>query len=158
MFNMPRFTVGTKRRIRWVISVLSFTGMFLGSVIDYAIVVLKWLVIDVIVKPAFAVRLRIFVNVACTLLIACVVVTWVWSVRAIAATALVIRIGVYSFVFCLCVTCLVLSPRAMCHVRNAYGLAVSAKARPSKCRPVSGFDIYRDLVSGGQTRESESVE
>ena len=158
MFNMPRFTVGKERAIRWVIRVLSFTGMLLGSVIDSAIAVLKWLVIEVIVKPAFAVRLRTFVNVTCTLLIACVVVTWVWSVRAIAVTALAICIGVYSLVFCLCVTCLLLIPRAMCHVTDAYGLAVSAKAIPRKCKPVSGFDIYRHLVSGGQTRESESVE
>jgi len=158
MFNMTRFTVGTKRAIRWVIRVLSFTGMLLGSVIDYAIAILKWLVIDVIVKPAFAVRLRTFVYVSCSMLIACVVVTWVWSMRAIAVTALAIRIGVYSLVCCLCVTCLVLMPRAMCHVTDAYGLAVSAKAIPGKCRPVSGFDMYRNLISGGQTRESESVE
>lgn len=158
MFNMPRFTVGTKRAIRWVIRVLSCTGMLPGFVVDCAIAVLKWLVVEVIVKPAFAVRPGTCVNVICTLLIACVVVTWVWSMRMIAATALAIRIGVYSLVFCLCVTCLVLMPRAMCHVRDAYGLAVSAKAIPGKCKPVSGFDIYRHLVSGGQTRESESVE
>ncbi len=156
MFNMTDITVRTKHAIRWVIRVLSFTETLLGSVIDYAIAVLKRLVIDVIVKRAFAVRLITGVNVTCAFFIVCVVATWVWSVRMIASTALAIRIGVYSLVFWMCVAYLALIPRAMCHLKDTYRLVVSAKAIPNKCKPVSGVDIYRHLVSGERARESES--
>lgn len=153
MFNMTHLTVGTKHAIRWVIRVLSFTEMLLGSVIDYAIAFVKRMVGGVIFKRTFAVRLNTGANVIAAFLIACLIGTWVWGVRLM---LLAIAVRRFVLLFALCVTFIGLIPRAMCHVTVAYGLVVSAKVTPNRCAPVSVFDIYRDFVASGQTRESGS--
>lgn len=154
MFIMTSFTVRMKRAIRWVDRALSFTEKLLGLVFDCTIATAKRVADRVILNRAFAVRLTTGANAISALLIACAIAPWAWGLRLM---LLAFTVRKFVLVFALSVAYVGLLPRAMCHVKAAFGLVASTEVTPNTCAPVSVVDMYRDFVADAQTRESESM-